>query len=416
METTANADLPPIKGGKEYDDLIEKIKEQYVDQQMDFWMTKSKYIGGPPVAELYNAGIKHHTILPHPNGGSLLIPCDEAFNQHPQELVDYAAHVEELVDNELKEIYFVFHFQKPAHDLSFRDKIRALSQYRLAHVDLEDDGERIMFKFVVGVVNTAGDINQVNRSLAWGSPVEEIQEQLSLPIDPVFHPFEMVPRQLFDLGSIWQPEGAAQQAEALRDKVLGWDEWEDNTKPAEWQYILCNDPLIDVKTTTLQWIPITGKNDLIKMRADSKETGLWPLLVRPWQLRYQDLCHSIQALKASQFSTVFGDAEPNEDDKNPNDNTELSDSAQFLHSYHLLNNGSFAFEDSPDILHTLERRPEEIGTGWFVDASGISWLAGASDTSTLCPPEPSTDGVVSGNEASGLSGEDQAEEERGEPN
>jgi hypothetical protein len=115
-------------------------------------------------------------------------------------------------------------------------------------------------------------------SLNWACTAQTVLECMEVYSRQTYHPLDMIPRQVRELGCIHQPEDAATEAQALAVELTSQSRIVGGEKP--WAYFLCKSSEGNRRMEDQAWTPLGNLDDIRMMKRLAREHSMWPIIMR----------------------------------------------------------------------------------------------------------------------------------------
>ncbi|KAK3902105.1 hypothetical protein C8A05DRAFT_15785 [Staphylotrichum tortipilum] len=261
---------------------LPQLMEELIAQKIRCWRAKQETIPDSRIAEPLvamcwgndgNLRKRPGCLLPDHKGGYIYVPYDEG-----DPTPELKAGVERL-EKALKDKANAGLVRKMDKALERQVNEKCFWEFLGGH---GGDGARIDFHGkAITDITEFGAVHMHWRNLNWDCTESAVVLTLSTFSRPNFTPESALRAQLADLATVEHPPDA---------------------DDPNWLYILCaaaDEPKVPAEDR--DWAPLRRQpNDVKLVKRLSRETGKWPVIIRPWQLRHYKLCHQISRLQKTQ--------------------------------------------------------------------------------------------------------------------
>jgi hypothetical protein len=141
-----------------------------------------------------------------------------------------------------------------------------------------DNPDQPEFRFGLTDVNDTGKVTMKWNSLNWACTAQTVLECMEVYSRQTYHPLDMIPRQVRELGCIHQPEDAATEAQALAVELTSQSRIVGGEKP--WAYFLCKSSEGNRRMEDQAWTPLGNLDDIRMMKRLAREHSMWPIIMR----------------------------------------------------------------------------------------------------------------------------------------
>ncbi|KAK3682636.1 hypothetical protein B0T22DRAFT_494309 [Podospora appendiculata] len=284
-----------------------RIKEEFISQRIQCWTAKRQPMTEGEITTRYATatfvtpkppGLKPGSLFPSPSGGYVFELECWACDYRNSELLK---NIEKLLDEEVEDkCYWEFREGGDVSSLDFRGKYRLLSNPICAGLDHISGGQ---FKFGVCKVDSYGYITMVWRYLDRKCTLEDMVDKLKdFSRHSSFQPQRVIHRQLKEIDSIMQHLGAATEVVDLKQELLQFqneaetENKADGLENTKWNFFMCNRETANLGMESRSWKALDGLEGFYTLKREAKASGMRPVFVNPWQLRFYKISQSIESM------------------------------------------------------------------------------------------------------------------------